>query len=475
MKTMKQKKLILTMVSAFMILVSCEVDESLNIDTKNPSSVPSAGLFTEGMRQFFDQQNSASVNFNPLRMYAQYWAQTTYPEESQYTQVTRNHGRNIWREMYKDALKDLTGARDIVIANEENDADNKVACIGVLEVAAYAHLVEIFGDVPYTDALDSSNPSPKYDDAETIYLDLFTKLDAAISAMDTSGSGFAAAQDPVFGGDMSLWKIAANSLKLRMAMRIADSNPGVSKTMAENAATGVIMSAAENFSITYEATAPNTHPVWRTLVESGRDDFVAANTLVDAMNDLNDPRRDFYFELHEGAYSGGIYGSANASSGFSALSDELKDPALPGNFITVAEVRFLLAEAAARGYSVPGDAPTHYALGVTESIMEWGGDQSMVDAYLANPDVAWATATGNDMQKIAMQKWIAMFNNGMEAWTTIRLFDYPILNEIETGEQMPTRFLYPQDEPQLNNASYEAGAAAIGGDTKTTKLFFDVN
>ena len=107
--------------------------------------------------------------------------------------------------------------------------------------------------------------------------------------------------------------------------------------------------------------------------------------------------------------------------------------------------------------------------------MEWGGDQTMVDAYLANPDVAFATAPGNDMQKIAMQKWIAMFNNGMEGWTTVRLFDYPILNEIETGEQMPTRFLYPQDEPQLNGASYDAAAAAIGGDSKTTKLFFDVN
>ncbi|MEQ3796437.1 SusD/RagB family nutrient-binding outer membrane lipoprotein, partial [Flavobacteriaceae bacterium MJ-SS4] len=279
-----------------------------------------------------------------------------------------------------------------------------------------------------------------------------------------------------YGSDMSLWKMAANSLKLRMAMRIADSNPSVSKQMAEAAAgAGVITDNADNFSITYESASPNTNPVWRTLVESGRDDFVAANTLVDAMNDLDDPRRDFYFELHEGAYSGGIYGSANASSGFSALSDELKDPALPGNFITASEVHFLLAEASARGYSVGGTAAGHYNMGIAQSIMEWGGDQTMIDTYMANPDVAFATAPGNDMQKIAMQKWIAMFNNGMEGWTTVRLFDYPILNAIETGEAMPVRFLYPQDEPQLNGESYAAGAAAIGGDLKSTKLFFDVN
>ena len=469
------KKIILTIVSTFTILVSCEVDESLNIDTKNPSAVPAAGLFTEAARQFFDQQQSASVNFNPLRMYAQYWAQTTYPEESQYTQVTRNHGRNIWREMYKDVLRDSEGAKNLILDNPQaSNPANKVACIDILQVAAYAHLVEIFGDVPYTEALDSSNPSPKYDDAETVYLDLFTKLDAALASINTSASGFDASQDPIYGGDMSQWKMAGNALKLRMAMRIADSNPSVSQQMAVAAATGIFTDNADNFSITYYSSSPNTNPLWRTLVESGRDDFIAANTLVDAMNDLDDPRRAAFFELHEGAYSGGIYGSANASSGFSALSDQLKAPDLPGAFITAAEVHFLMAEAAARGYAVSGSAEAHYNMAITASFEEWGVEADLA-AYMANPDVAWATAPGNDMQKIAMQKWIAMFNNGMEGWTTIRLFDYPILNAIETGEAMPVRFLYPQDEPQLNAASYAAGAAAIGGDLKSTKLFFDVN
>ena len=452
------KKVVLTIISAFTILVSCEVDESLNIDTKSPSSVPSAGLFTEAMRQFFDQQQSASVNFNPLRMYAQYWAQTTYPEESQYTQVTRNMGRNIWREMYKDVLQDLKGSKELIIENAEANADNKVACITILEVAAYAHLVEIFGDVPYTEALDSGNPSPKYDDAETVYLDLFTKLDAALASINTSAPGFIASQDPIYGSDMSQWKMAGNALKLRMAMRIAGSNPSVSQQMAVAAASGTFTDNADNFSITYQSSSPNTNPLWRTLVESGRDDFIAANTL----------------ELHEGAYSGGIYGSANASSGFSALSDLIKTPDLPGAFITAAEVHFLMAEAAARGYAVSGTAEAHYNMAIAASFEEWGVEADLA-AYMANPDVAWATAPGTDMQKIAMQKWIAMFNNGMEGWTTIRLFDYPPLNAIETGEAMPVRFLYPQDEPQLNGASYAAGAAAIGGDLKSTKLFFDVN
>ena len=469
------KKSIITIICVFVSLFSCDVSDNLNIDQKSPTNVPASGLFTNGLRNFFDQQNSASTNFNPLRMYAQYWAQTTYPEESQYTQITRNIGGRIWSKMYRDVLQDLKGAQEIITNNNEINSENKLAILTVMQVAAYAHLVEIFGDIPYTEALNPTNPSPKYDDAETIYLDLLTKLDTAIASIDTNGNGFEASQDPVYGGNMSSWKKAANSLKLRMALRIADSNPSVSKQMAEAAASGVISNASENFSITYQASSPNTNPVWVTLVESGRSDYIPANTLVDVMNTLDDPRRDYFFELHEGAYSGGIYGSANSASGFSALSNELKSPTLAGNFITLSEVNFLLAEASARGYNVGETTEFHYNAGITSSILEWGGTQNEADTYLAQTSIAYNSADGDWKQKIGTQKWIAMFNNGMEGWTTYRLLDQPTLNTIETGENSPKRFLYPISESTLNGNSYDAAASAIGGDEKSTKLFFDIN
>ncbi len=470
------KKLIITIISVFTLLVSCEVNDSLNIDQKSPTTVPAGGLFANATRNYFDLINDVNVNRNVRFLYAQYWAQTTYPDESQYNQVTRNIGGNIWNAMYRDVLQDLKGAKETIVA--EGGDTNQEAIIAVMEVFAYGTLVETFGDVPYSESLDPLNPSPSYDDDEAIYLDLLNKLDAAITAMDASGSGFEAAQDPVYGGDVGLWKKAANTLKLRMAMRIADSNAGVSKQMAESAASssaGLITDNADNFGIKYLAAAPNTNPLWVNLVQSGRDDFVGANTMIDYMNPVNDPRLPFYFTTIDGIYDGGTYGSANAASGFSSIGDLLKDPALQGNIMTAAEVHFLLAEAAARTYSVGGTAEDYYEGGIVTSILEYGGSQADADTYVAQGAVAYATAAGDWKQKIATQKWIAMYNTGMEGWTTYRIFDQPALNAVEgmSISDIPTRFTYPVSEQTLNGASWTAGSSAIGGDNQTTKLFFD--
>ncbi|AOW21790.1 SusD/RagB family nutrient-binding outer membrane lipoprotein [Urechidicola croceus] len=468
------KKIFITIFIAS-LFTGCQVDESLNVDTKNPSTVPGDGLFTNGTRNFFDQMNDCSVNFNVTRLYAQYWAQTTYPDESQYNQVTRNIPGGIWNTMYRDVLQDLKGAREALISEEADDLNNKLAIIDFMEVYAYSVLVDTFGNVPYTEALDPNNPVPVYDDGAAIYDDLFIKLNGAISSM--GGSGFSSNQDPIYGGNMSKWKKAANSLKLRMAMRLADSNPGLSKSMAEAAAAGVITSNDDNFGIEYLDAAPNTNPLWVALVQSGRVDYVASNTLVDILNPLNDPRLPMFFEEYEGAYSGGTYGSANAASGFSALGETLKDPSLKGSIITASEVSFLLAEAAARNYTVGGTAEAHYDMGITNSILEWGGTQADADTYIAQPEVAYTTAEGDWKQVIGTQKWIAMFNNGMEGWTTWRSLDQPILNVPEgmSYSDIPTRFLYPVSEATLNGGNAAAAASAIGGDTKTTKIFWDKN
>ena len=454
--------------SAFFALASCEVDESLNIDQKSPTSVPASGLFTNAARNFFDQMNGS----HHYRLYAQYWAQTTYPETSQY--IMTGLQDNIWSTIYSGVLQDLKGAREIITLDGAANSKNQLAVIEMLEVYAFSVLVDTYGNVPYSEALDPLNPSPKYDDAAEIYSDILSRLDGAISNMGT-GVGFEASQDPIYGGDMSLWKKAANSLKLRLAMRLADVNSSLSQQKATEAAANVITSNTENFGINYLSSAPNTNPLWVTLVQSGRNDYVAANTMVDAMNSLNDPRLEYYFELKDGVYKGGIYGDANAASGFSAVSDELKNPALKGNLITASEVSFLLAEAAARGYNVTGSAETHYNNGVTASIENWGGTDSDATQYLSQSSVAYTTAAGDWKTKIGTQKWIAMYNNNFEGWTTYRLFDNPVLNAPPgmNVQDIPTRILYPISEATLNGPALDSAISAIGGDNKTTKLFWD--
>ncbi len=477
------KRYIISAICLILTVTSCEVDESLNIDTKRPTVVPAEALFSNGTRELFDLMNSTSVNLNVFRLYAQYFAQTTYPDESQYNQITRNISENIWRRLYRNVLKNLQGAKEILpseaAVNPDLTADipSKVAILEFMEIYAYSVLVDTFGNVPYTEALDSDNLTPVYDDAETIYIDLLNRLDDVISKID-SGSGFSEAQDIVYQGDVSKWKKAALSLKLRLAMRLADSNPELSKTKAEEAASeDLILSNEDNFGIKYLAAAPNTNPLWVSLVQSGRTDFIASNTLVDAMNSLNDPRLSSYYSLFEGGYTGGTYGSANSPGSGSAISDIMKQPDLVGNILTASEVNFLLAEAAARSYVVPETVEGYYNAGITASILEWQKTTEEAEEYLTQTSVAYSTATGDWKEKIATQKWIAMYNNGFEGWTTWRLFDQPILNTPAdmSYSDIPTRFLYPTNAAQLNGSEYNSASSAIGGDTKTTKLFWDIN
>ena len=378
--------------------------------------------------------------------------------------------------MYRDVLKDLKGAKELV-SNGEAPSQAQLAIIKFMEVYAYSVLVDTFGDVPFTEALDPLNPSPVYDDAATIYSALASHLDEAIADL-SSGAGFDASQDIAYGGNVAQWRQAAVSLKLRMAMRLADSNPSASQAMAESAfSAGPIVANADNFGINYLASAPNTNPLWVSLVQSGRKDFVAANTLVDAMNPNNDPRLPTFFQMYDGAYVGGTYGNANGASSNSDLSELIKMPDFKGDLITAAEVHFLLSEAAARGYSVGGTAEAYYNSAIGVSMDEWGVSTSDAASYLALPEVAYATADGDWMQKIGSQKWVAMFNNGNEGWTTWRLFDLGLNGPEVDGVTLdiPTRFLYPVSEATLNGSQYDSAASAIGGDSKTTKIFWDVN
>ena len=178
------KNYLLSLLCVTVVLTSCGVDESLNIDQKNPSEVPAGGLFTNALKNLGDQMNSCSVNENVFRLYAQYWAQTTYPDESQYNQVTRNIGGSLWTNMYRDVLKDLQGAKELV-SNGEAPSQAQLAIIKFMEVYAYSILVDTFGDVPFTEALDPLNPSPKYDDDATIYTALASHLDEAITGLSS--------------------------------------------------------------------------------------------------------------------------------------------------------------------------------------------------------------------------------------------------------------------------------------------------
>jgi hypothetical protein len=260
-----------------------------------------------------------------------------------------------------------------------------------------------------------------------------------------------------------------------MALVLADKDDATAKAAVEAAAPNVFSSNADNAKIVYQSAMPNTNPIYVDLIASGRHDFVAASTIINSMNSLNDPRLPFYFTEKSGAYLGGVNGSSNDFLSYSHVADLIQTPAFPGTLFDYAEVEFLLAEAVERGYTVGGTAAQHYNNAVTASIEDWGGTALDATGYLANPAVAYATAAGTWKQKIGIQSWIAYYNRGFEAWTQFRKLDYPLLvAPPDALSPFPLRFTYPIEEQTLNGDNWKAASTAIGGDAVDTKLFWDI-
>lgn len=473
------KKLIIAIVSFTVILSSCKKDlTELNVDPKNPADVPAYSLVTNAQRGLARTISSSNVNLNIFRLIVQYWQETTYLDESRYDLFTRNIPQNAWSALYRDVLRDLENAKQL-IPDQVTDADvrdNQLAVVEILQVYTYYYLVNTFGNIPYEEALDIDNVFPKYDDAATIYADLLTRLNAAIAMIDVSAEGLGSA-DIIYTGNMDAWRTFANSFKLKMGMLLADVNPTLARTTVEAAVTaGVFTSNGQNAEFDFLSAPPNTNPVWEDLVQSGRKDFVAASTIVNTMETLNDPRIPFYFTLDlAGGYSGGDPGRSSSYSTFSKPDERITTPNFPGLLLDYAEVEFYLAEAVERGYTVGGTALTHYNNAVTASILYWGGTAGQATTYLAQPSVNYLTAPGTYKQKIGLQKWIALYNRGWDAWIEWRRLDAPQLTAaFRAISAIPVRFTYPVNEQNYNTANYNEAATAIGGDDVTTKLWWDI-
>ena len=290
----------------------------------------------------------------------------------------------------------------------------------------------------------------------------------------SSGDNGLGSYDLMYGGDAEMWKKFAASMALKLAVRAADVNTQAAAVAQAAVAAGVFTSSADAAVLHYTASPPNTNPLWDDLVQSGRADFCAANTFADILNDLNDPRRGTYFRNldADGDVIGAPYGLASSYALNSQPGDALEDPTLGSALMDYAEVEFLLADAAARGWSVGGSAADHYNAAVTASIEGWGGSATDAADYLAQTSVAWDATMWKE--RIGVQKWIAMYTRGNEAWATQRQYDYPAMNVAEEAQTVtPYRMSYGIDEYSLNGSN--VAAARGGNDDRFSKVFWDAN
>lgn len=479
-------KLIIRILLPLLLLTSC-VDslEDYNVDKKFASQVPAQALFSNAQKSLSDILTTPSVASNNYRLFVQYWTTTTYLDEPRYNMTARAYSENFWNAVYRNSLSDLKRAKELIDADVSlvpEVKNNQLALVGILEVYAWSLLVNTFGSVPYTEALSDLNLQPKYDDAKAIYSDMFTRLNASIALLTPGVASFGTA-DLFYNGTAANWVKFGNSLKLRMAMTIADEDPANAKRYAEEAASSLdklIQSNATNVRFPYVAASPNNNPISANLnpIFSSREDFVVADKIVNEMNTRNDPRRPFYFTQVEGQYIGGVYGFSNDFLEYSHPSDKIIAPTFEGLLMDYSEVEFLLAEAVERNFIIAsGTAEEHYNKAITASILYWGGTAAEAAAYLAQPSVAYGTAGANYKEKIGTQKWIALNNRGWDAWVEWRRLDYPVLTPPMASLSIPVRMIYPVKEQNLNGTQWtQAITTHLGGqDSPDVKIFWDKN
>lgn len=474
---MKKAIFIIGMAFSFFALNSCERDiTTLNVDPKHPSTLPAQTFFASSQYNLINRMVTPSVNSNISRLFTQQWSQTTYTDESNYDFVTRQINTNHWNFMYNDVLYGLKLTADKLQTELDKDLDvtvNKKATTEIMAIYAWANLVDTYNNVPYSEALKPTGSGtvvqPKYDDAKTVYADLIKRLDAAIASINQSKDGFSS--DLIYGGDMEHWYKFANSLKLRLGINLADVDPALSKTTVESAYSKAFTSNADNALVEFPG-GQYANPIYLEL--NGRTDYVGSDVLINALKAKSDPRIESYFEPTDaGVYVGGVFGANSNYAANSHVNETYVNNATAvGDLLDYAEVCFILAEAAQRGYSVGGTAAAWYDKGVLASMSYWHVASADAATYLAaNPYNA-----ANWKQSIGEQAWFAMYNRGYEAWTFSRRLDFPkFVNPVGSDTKgVPTRMTYPAPEQSLNKANYEAAAAALpGGDDATSKVFWD--
>jgi len=419
----------------------------------------------------------------------------------------------IWVNTY-DNLQDYKYVIDQTEGNPRLVYANSAAKI--MTALNYARLVDAFNNVPYTEALqNNANLTPKYDEGPVIYQDLITKLTAAIAAIDagTSSNALNSSSDPLFGGDMTKWKKFANTIKLRMLVRISGVSSLSAFTTAQFASLDKTLGFITDDAIVnpgYVKDKPN--PTWNTwgystagalanssriptkfafgfykgqkLVDDWRGSVIYKNFAASTTTPVNQLGNEVNAPTIVTNYSTWYTGTFSSASSIGNALGVLKGPSMGQPLMLAAESYYLQSEAQLKGF-IPGDYTTSFNSGITASFTYLYKDVTNAVAKAVAPDVAaykaanpasylvniaLATTAAQRLEAIITQKYIAVnMVNSDEGFNEFRRTTYPVtsptgdaynniaslLSTSTRADKLPSRILYPSSEQSLNSGNYK--------------------
>jgi hypothetical protein len=511
--------------AAALTTTSCDKFLDVNDNPNNPLTATPQAVLGQALKVTGD--NFAASYNNYGNWVAGYWGKSGtvngYNEERTYN-YSSLYNQGLWTATY-DNLSDYdTVEKGAVAANQMNLA----AIAKIMKVYNYQLLVDEYGDIPYSQALQGlGNISPSYDPAEAIYKDLVTKLTEAVETIRTLPANTRAvgSEDIMFGGDMSQWTRFANTLRLRILLRMSNVqslNGYIQTEMAklQTAPVGFLTSDAQ-VQPGYIQSEGQQSPFFNrygiqasgTASATERSYVQPTQYIIDQyQNNGPDPRLTRLYTAATdpsvaGRYIGVTLGDPNVKllafySRVRWVGGLLKAFDQPVPLILAAESYFLQSEAKQRGFLTGGTAAarTDYYAGILASFRYFyapapsqrgtasdlsanvtksdgtGYYDLYISRNLTNPLVDWDTpGTVTKEQKIYYQKYLA-FNTveSIEAWSEYRRTGFPRIaastqSTSTRPDKLPVRLLYPQSEIATNLAKVPTGINQF-----TSKIFWDV-
>ncbi|NLR61634.1 SusD/RagB family nutrient-binding outer membrane lipoprotein [Chitinophaga polysaccharea] len=471
---MKKTKIFsLLSVSALLLFSGgCKKFLDVNTDPNNAVDVPVDLLLPSAQTGLtFALGNTLTINGG---IWAQYWTQS--PAASQYQsleQYSPSQGDfdNVWFNLHIDALENF---QKIVEKGNTTKQREYVALATILKVYTYQLVTDLWGDVPFNQTLQGDAGTqilyPKYDSQSDIYDGLVKMIDTARNLINLDDQAVPGADDLIYGGDMGKWLRFANTLKLKIGLRLASkaATSARAEAIVKSLQGADFLQPGESALQNFTATGGQQNPLYGAIagpVLNQTQNLVASSTTFNFFNTNKDPRlQAFYSKATDGNYTSIPQGSykkppttivsppspitgANAKNAQSAFA--------PVRLMTDYESDFLQAEAIARGW-LTGDAQAMYLQGISDNFDAFGVKGA--DTYSAQPSVAYPAAGSLDakIKAIITQKWAAMCGNQtIEAWTEWRRTGYPSFFTISQDSQIgggrfPGIFLYPNSEMTRN-------------------------
>lgn len=440
----------------------------------------------------------------------QYFANIAQNFSSDRNVMVGNWLNGAWSGFYGTAVPALIGVLENTGPNGKYPNPGKFAMANIWKVYMYLPRTDYWGPIPYSQ-VGNGGPEVPYDSQEAIYKDFLTTLKTSTATLQTfKGTKIFGTVDQIYAGDVDKWILFANTLRLRIAMRMSKVEPALAKTEAEEAVAGGVLTTNAHDAF-LKVTANSFNPMNQA---TAWNEFRMSAAMESVLKGFVDPRISKYYApvpgtvgTFKGLRNGYTQGELGAAENNAGATSNVADQFLPAVQATnpfaimyASEAYFLRAEGALKGWNMGGTAKEFYEKGIETAFKQWGiADAAVITAYtngtttpvalndmaktpaLSDIPVKFSADPAKQLEQIITQKWLANYPNGHEAWAEYRRTGYPKLyarinsdNPDSPKDAVVRRTPFVIGEQQTNAKAVADATTKLGGEDKSsTRLWWD--